>query len=157
MVASQSYRLRQRALPAMVVFFYRNLLSISSEEVSQVMEALIHCLSDQNVEVRDTAAKMLSGVIRCSQRQNISGLKVRAQTLSCKSQVYVDLAIQTRFMNTAKRTSLPSRSDPSYPDKLRKLHSGVLGLSALIESFPYSVEPWMPPLMEGMSYYSSNS
>lgn len=32
---------------------------------------------------------------------------------------------------------------------MRKLHSAVLGLCALIESFPYSVESWMPPLTEG--------
>lgn len=37
---------------------------------------------------------------------------------------------------------------------MRKLHSAILGLCALIESFPYSVEPWMPPLTEGQLYSS---
>jgi len=40
------------------------------------MDVLLDCLSDENVEVREMASKVLSGVIRCSQRQNIIPLKV---------------------------------------------------------------------------------
>lgn len=36
---------------------------------------------------------------------------------------------------------------------MRRLHSAILGLCALIESFPYSVEPWMPPLTEGWNSF----
>ncbi len=57
---------------------------------------------------------------------------------------------QDRFVNTLRRSKLPNRRDPTYADSLRSLHSAILGLCALIESFPYSVEPWMPPLTEGM-------
>ncbi len=57
---------------------------------------------------------------------------------------------QDRFVNTLRRIRLPNRRDPTYADSLRSLHSAILGLCALIESFPYSVEPWMPPLTEGM-------
>jgi proteasome activator subunit 4 len=60
-----------------VVFFYRNLLSISAEGVSRVMDVLLECLGDENVEVRQMASKVLSGVVRCSQRQSIVPLKVR--------------------------------------------------------------------------------
>lgn len=49
-----------------------------------------------------------------------------------------------------RRTKLPKRGDPNYQDALRSLHSAILGICALIESFPYSVEPWMPPLTEGL-------
>jgi hypothetical protein len=42
------------------------------------MEVLLVCLGDENVEVREMASKVLSGVIRCSQRQNIIPLKVSA-------------------------------------------------------------------------------
>ncbi|KAF9459432.1 hypothetical protein BDZ94DRAFT_1312356 [Collybia nuda] len=76
--SSKSWRIRLHALPALVVFFYRNLLSISQEGVLQVMEVLLVCLGDENVEVREMASKVLSGVIRCSQRQNIIPLKASA-------------------------------------------------------------------------------
>ena len=52
-------------------------------------------------------------------------------------------------MDMLRRTRLPNRRDPTYADSLRSLHSAILGLCALIESFPYSVEPWMPSLTEG--------
>jgi len=40
------------------------------------MDVLLDCLSDENVEVREMSSKTLSGVVRCSQRQNIIPLKV---------------------------------------------------------------------------------
>lgn len=64
------------ALPTLIVFFYRNLLSMSGDLVSRLMSVLLECLSDENIEVREMASKMLSGVVRCSQRQSIIPLKV---------------------------------------------------------------------------------
>ncbi|KAG6820769.1 hypothetical protein H0H93_012033 [Arthromyces matolae] len=73
--SSQSWRIRLNALPALVVFFYRNLLSISDEGAAQIMDVLLECLSDENVEVREMASRALAGVVRCSQRQSIMPLK----------------------------------------------------------------------------------
>ena len=56
---------------------------------------------------------------------------------------------QDRFVGLVRKARLPSRQDAGYAEKLRLLHSGILGLCALIESFPYSVEPWMPPVTDG--------
>lgn len=74
--SSTSWRIRLHALPALVVFFYRNLFSISPAGVSKVMDVLLDCLADENVEVREMASKVLSGIVRCSQRQSIVPLKV---------------------------------------------------------------------------------
>lgn len=57
--------------------------------------------------------------------------------------------VQNRFVALAKKTSLPPRRDPGYAEALRALHSAILGICALLESLPYSVEPWIPPLTEG--------
>ncbi len=73
---SQSWRIRLHALPALVVFFYRNLPSISQDGILKLMDVLLECLSDENVEVREMASKVFSGVVRCSQRQSIIPLKV---------------------------------------------------------------------------------
>lgn len=51
-------------------------------------------------------------------------------------------------MALARKTKLPARRDSTYAEALRTLHSAILGICALIESFPYSVEPWMPPLTD---------
>jgi proteasome activator subunit 4 len=71
----QSWRIRLHALPALVVFFYRNLITISPNMISQAMDVLLECLADENVEVREMASKALSGIVRCSQRQSIIPLK----------------------------------------------------------------------------------
>lgn len=97
------------------------------------MAVLLDCLSDDNIEVREMASKALSGIVRVSQRQSIIPLK-------------------NHFVSLAQRTKLPSQKGPAYADALRTMHSAILGLCALIESFPYSVEPWMPPLTDSTSF-----
>ncbi|KAF9073820.1 hypothetical protein BDP27DRAFT_1318212 [Rhodocollybia butyracea] len=135
--SSSSWRIRHHTLPALIVFFYRNLLYIPPEGVSKVMDVLLDCLADENVEVRETAYKVLSGVVRVSQRKSITSLK-------------------KRFVSLIKKTTLPSRKDPSYANSLRTLHSAILGCCALIESCPYTVEPWMPPLTELLAPHATD-
>ncbi|KAL0578024.1 Proteasome activator BLM10 [Marasmius crinis-equi] len=135
--SSESWRIRHHTLPAMIVFFYRNLLSIPPEGAAKVMDVLLECLADENVEVREMASKMLSGVVRCSQRQSIMPLK-------------------NKFVSTIRKTTIPARKDPGYAEALRKLHSAILGVCALIESFPYSVEKWMPPLTEVLALHATD-
>lgn len=68
-------------MPALVVFFYRNLLSVSPDMATKVMDVLLDCLADKNVEVREMASSSLSGIVRCSQRQQIVPLKVRMSSV----------------------------------------------------------------------------
>ncbi|KAF5377581.1 hypothetical protein D9615_005140 [Tricholomella constricta] len=110
--SSQSWRIRLHALPALVVFFYRNLLSISQDGVMQVMDVLLECLGDENVE--------------------------------------------NRFVSLTRKVTLPPRRDPTYTESLRALHSAILGLCALIESLPYSVEPWLPSLTEVLAPHATD-
>lgn len=73
---SPSWRVRLSVLPVLQVFYFRNLLNLPDGSVKRVLDVLLECIRDENVEVRETAAKTLSGVIRCSQRQRILPLKV---------------------------------------------------------------------------------
>ncbi|KAN0100847.1 hypothetical protein V8E55_000831, partial [Tylopilus felleus] len=134
---SKSWRIRLHTLPVLVMFFYRNLLMISPTGVSKVMDVLLECLGDENVEVREMSSKTLSGIVRCSQRQSIVPLK-------------------NRFISLARTIKLPPRSAPNYGESIRKLHSAILGLCALVESFPYSVESWMPPLTEVLARHATD-
>jgi proteasome activator subunit 4 len=52
---------------------------ISPTGVSNVMDVLLECLADENVEVREMSSKTLSGIVRCSQRQSIVPLKVSSE------------------------------------------------------------------------------
>lgn len=51
-------------------------MGISNASVSKIMDILLNCLSDDNVEVREMASSALSGIVRVSQRQSIIPLKV---------------------------------------------------------------------------------
>ncbi|KAG8905939.1 hypothetical protein FRB99_007944 [Tulasnella sp. 403] len=135
---SPSWRIRLSVLPVLQVFYFRNLLNLSEGSVDQVMSVLLQCIRDENVEVRETAAKTLSGVIRCSQRQCI-------------------LPLKNRFATLARRTKLPRRGDKeAFTIAIRTLHSAVLGLCALLDAYPYSVEPWAPEIIEILARYSSD-
>ncbi|KAI0322307.1 hypothetical protein OF83DRAFT_1161297 [Amylostereum chailletii] len=134
---SDSWRIRQYAMPPLIVFFYRNLLSIPDGAMTRIMDLLLDCLSDDNVEVREMAAKTLSSIVRVSQRQSI-------------------IPLRDRFMKLARNTKLPPRRDPGYTESMRTLHSAILGLCALIESFPYSVEEWMPSLTDVLALHATD-
>ncbi|EJD04282.1 uncharacterized protein FOMMEDRAFT_167503 [Fomitiporia mediterranea MF3/22] len=127
---SSSYKIKLTGLPLLALFYYRNLMSVSEACTTKIMDVIITCLADENIEVREVAKKLLSGLLRCTQRRQI-------------------LPLRNRFVAVVRGTKLPKRQDPGYGDALRTLHSAILGLCALIESFPYSIEPWMPPLTEG--------
>jgi proteasome activator subunit 4 len=88
MINIQSWRTRLHALPALMVFFYCNLIAVSPSGVSQVMDVLLECLADENVEVREKASKVLSGVVRCSQRQSIVPLKASSLGLVITAETY---------------------------------------------------------------------
>ncbi|KAG9009627.1 hypothetical protein FRB90_008255, partial [Tulasnella sp. 427] len=136
--SSPSWRIRLSVMPVLQVFYFRNLLNLPDNSVQRVMDVLLECLRDENVEVRETAAKTLSGVIRCSQRQSIPLLK-------------------DRFTRLARRTKLPKRSEKDqFATAIRTLHSAVLGLVALLDAYPYSVESWAPAIIETLARYSTD-
>ncbi|PAV21860.1 ARM repeat-containing [Pyrrhoderma noxium] len=135
--STSSRKIKITVLPILTIFYYRNILEISEELSSQLLEVVISCLADENVEVRSIAAKLLSGLLRCSQRRNI-------------------LPLRDRFVSAVGTTKLPKRQDPGYAQALRNLHAAILGVCALIESFPYSIESWMPPLTEVLAPHVSD-
>ncbi|KAA1468528.1 hypothetical protein DENSPDRAFT_833844 [Dentipellis sp. KUC8613] len=135
--SSAAWRIRLNALPTLIVFLYRNLLSIPDDIFSSIMDVLLKCLADDNVEVREMASKALSGVVRVSQRQSI-------------------VPLRDHFVALARKVKLPNRQDPTYAEKLRTLHSAIVGICALIESFPYSVEKWMPPLTDVLAVHTTD-
>lgn len=54
---------------------------------------------------------------------------------------------QNRFVRLVNATSLPARQSSEYSLSLRKLHAAILGICAIVDSFPYTVERWMPALL----------
>jgi proteasome activator subunit 4 len=42
---------------------------------------------------------------------------------------------------------LPDRRSPVYNAAIRQRHAAILGVCALVDSYPYTVERWMPELL----------
>ncbi|CEL52206.1 Proteasome activator complex subunit 4 OS=Xenopus laevis GN=psme4 PE=2 SV=1 [Rhizoctonia solani AG-1 IB] len=133
--SSPLWRVRLNALPILQVFYFRNLPSMTDTIITRIIGVLLECLKDDNVEVRQMAAKTLAGLLRCSKRDKI-------------------LELKNRFVRTVKRAKVPDRKDPGYSEAIRVLHSAILGLCSLIDVYPYSVEKWMPPLCEVLARHT---
>jgi proteasome activator subunit 4 len=72
--------------------------------------------------------RTLSGVLRLSPRRSV-------------------LTYRDRFVRLAKSSHIPPRQAPSYSMAIRARHAAILGICALVDSYPYTVEKWMPELL----------
>ncbi|THV06091.1 hypothetical protein K435DRAFT_44420 [Dendrothele bispora CBS 962.96] len=123
-----SWKVRLKALPLVQIFYFRQLPLISDAKIVYILEVLCKSLDDEVLEVSQMAATTLSGVIRLSPRSSV-------------------LTLKNRFVRLVKSTSIPDRKDPTYNKCIRRRHAAILGITALIQSFPYTVEKWMPELL----------
>ncbi|KAF9979719.1 hypothetical protein BGZ75_009303 [Mortierella antarctica] len=151
---STSWHVRSNVLPVVQIFFYTNLFSMDVEMMVKVMDAVSGMLLDPQIEVRQLAASTLSGIVRCSQRD-------ATQTLI---KHFKDLLRSTPLPARRKRdragpkdsSSSSSLLPEGYSEALVKRHAGVLGLSSLLEAFPYDIPKWMPEVMVFLSAYFSD-
>lgn len=125
---SPSWRVRLKVLPLVQVFYFRQFPVISDAKIIELVEVVCRCLDDEVVEVREMAATTLSGILRLSPRRSV-------------------LQLRDRFIRLLKNSSLPDRKSPAYNSALRQRHAAILGICALVDSFPYTVERWMPDLL----------
>jgi proteasome activator subunit 4 len=125
---SPSWKVRLKALPLVQVFYFRQVALISEVKIVEMLEVLCRCLDDEIVEVREMAATTLSGILRLSPRRSV-------------------MALKDRFVRLLKSSYIPDRQDPSYSKAIRQRHASILGICALVDSYPYTVEKWMPELL----------
>ncbi|CAG8434329.1 1354_t:CDS:10 [Diversispora eburnea] len=141
-----SWHVRVKALPVLQVFFFKHLFMLSEEKMIKVMDVVSGKLKDSQIEVRQLAAVTLSGLIRCSQRDAIASLKNQFTRL-------LDTKIPPRKRTgQAPRATLP----PGFQEAVLARHAGVLGLSCLIDAFPYEVPKWMPEVLVKLANYISD-
>lgn len=127
---SPSWRVRLKALPLLQVFYFRQvpLLLDNDNQINHMLEVLCQCLDDEVVEVREMAATTLTGILRLSPRRSV-------------------LSLKDRFVRLARNSHIPSKQSPGYNKAIRQRHAAILGICALVDSYPYTVEKWMPELL----------
>ncbi|KAM5538277.1 hypothetical protein V8D89_008164 [Ganoderma adspersum] len=124
-----SWKVRLKIIPLVQVFYFRQSFLIGDTKLVEMVEVVCRCLDDEVVEVREMAATTLSGILRLSPRRSV-------------------LALKDRFVRLIKNSKLPDdRKSPAYNTAIRQLHAAILGVCALIDSYPYTIERWMPELV----------
>ncbi|KAI0050704.1 hypothetical protein FA95DRAFT_1581074 [Auriscalpium vulgare] len=124
---SPSWKVRLQALPLVQVFYFRQVPLLSDAKITEILEVLCKCLDDDVVEVREMAATF---------------------NLSCgRGFICSRISPQDRFVRLLRRSPIPNRQSPTYTAAIRQRHAAILGICALVDSYPYTVERWMPDLL----------
>ena len=133
-----NWRSKVRILPILQVLCFRHLSLLSIETEVKLMDSIFNLLSHTQVEIRNSSAETLTGMIiitligliQCSQRNSINGLL-------------------TKFICIMKETSnsVKQHKNKSQNELFVKRHASILGLSSLILAFPYIVHSWMPQVL----------
>lgn len=150
-VASSATNWHQRLamLSYIQTFFFRQLFVMTSEQRLLFVISASNMLNDSQLEVRETAAETLSGMIRCSpvqeQAQLIKTLSTQFNTLLSTYKFPKPKRTKTGAI-ISSGTSTPSSE---YQQISLKRHAAVLGLGALVAAFPYKSPPpkWVPQIL----------
>lgn len=137
LTTSSSWHMRIRALPVLQIFFFKHLFVMSSTQLIRIMEVIGQMLLDSQIEVRQLASITLGGLVRCSQRDAIQSLLTQFTTK-------IEIRIPKR-----KRDKVTGKNvEPvGFAEAVLHKHAGVLGISCLINAFPYEVPEWMPVIL----------
>jgi len=92
--------------------------------------------------------RTLSGILRLSPRRSVLTLKVSLHLPHTLSRLRANF--QDRFVRLLKKSHIPDRNDVNYNKGIRQRHAAILGICALVESYPYTVEKWLPELLTGV-------
>jgi len=159
-VASSATNWHQRLamLSYIQTFFFRQLFVMTSEQRLLFVISASNMLNDSQLEVRETAAETLSGMIRCSPIQEQAQL---IKTLSTKFNTLLSTYKFPKPKRNRTGAIIPSgTATPSseYQQISLKRHAAVLGLGALVAAFPYKSPPpkWVPQILATLAVVASD-
>lgn len=128
---SNRYRIRGALLPFLQVLSFSMLFVAGDEALDLMLRIAVRLLSDNQLEVRDAAAKTLVPMIRDAPASVIEIIRDELVTNLNKRPV--------RPLNGMKQ-NLPT-------DVLCQRHGATLGLGSMIMANPYDVPHWMPSVL----------
>lgn len=144
---SVSWKAKMSILEFLQTFVFTNFMSICLHDkyVKQVEDMIVSLMSDETLQVRQKATKILCGLFH-SMFINKEG----------QQRLLKDFRSKIRRKMTKKANNGPGSKfkkekakDLAALDKaeLAAYHSGVLGLSALVEAYPYDVPEFVPEIL----------
>ncbi|KAK9369687.1 hypothetical protein V1509DRAFT_561786 [Lipomyces kononenkoae] len=163
---SNTWHQRLRVLAAVQVFYFRQLFLLSTKSRRVLFDCVSQLLSDPQLEVRDTAATTLSGMIRCSPAAFRNNTIKKLQNQFTK--MLHDNPMPGRPLRGGSSGQPSSSASPSgistpngnseYNAAIVLRHAAVLGLSALVQAFPYQSPPpkWIPGVLTTLANEAAN-
>ncbi|KAK9488678.1 hypothetical protein V1527DRAFT_401104 [Lipomyces starkeyi] len=163
---SNTWHQRLRVLAVVQVFYFRQLFLLSTKSRRVLFDCVSQLLSDPQLEVRDTAATTLSGMIRCSPVafRNSAITKLQKQFTKMLQDNQMPGRPPRGSSSAQPSTSVsPSgiatpNGNSEYNAAIMLRHAAVLGLSALVQAFPYQSPPpkWIPGVLTTLANKAAN-
>lgn len=141
-------------------FFFRQLFQMSAHQRQQFVMAAAETLEDPQLEVRETAAETLSGMIRCSPVTEQVALIKKLQH-QFKHVLAVNKVVRKPGVprNAEEKRLMSGTNTPNSESQMIsvKRHAAVLGLGALVTAFPYKSPPpkWIPQILTTLASVAS--
>jgi len=129
----EPWHARAAALVFLQYFWFRQVFLLGELEAQKVLSTVVSLLGDSKTEVRELAAKSLSGILRCIPHS--ASTELRAS--------FMGHAESLRH----ERRSRGSRPSLRQPEAIAARHAPVLGLEAFVLSSPYDVPQWLPDVL----------
>ncbi|KAI8324724.1 hypothetical protein GQ54DRAFT_45880 [Martensiomyces pterosporus] len=123
-----------KTLPLLCTLTFANRFSLSRDMRAHVMDVTASFLVHDQIEVRQTAAKSLTSLIKCASGNVIADLN------SLFSQKLAQRLPRIRY-------GKPPKNAAAYNRIVLARHAGVLGLSCLVLAFPYTIPEWLPDIL----------
>lgn len=135
---SGSWKARASVLGFLQVTVFLNMPSLLSNVtwVDQVMDVVENSLMDERVEVRSKAGQVLSGLLHCAFVD-----KPRHDSL---------LKLFYKKVGIGRGSSKTKKKKKTAEEVVSK-HSGILGLCAFVNAFPYDVPEFVPDILMVLS------
>ncbi|ORX73645.1 hypothetical protein DL89DRAFT_289388 [Linderina pennispora] len=121
-----------KTLPLICTLTFSNRFVLSREMRASLMDSTSSFLVHDQVEVRQTAAKSLTSLIKCASGNVI--LDINEQ-------------FSKKLAKRLPRNRRNLKNVPKYTQLVLTRHAGVLGLSCLVLAFPYTIPEWLPNVL----------
>jgi len=152
---SESYKTKMSVLEFLQVSVFTNFPALvhGAGHRPQVVDLVLSLLADPHITVRQKAAKILGGLLHSG---FLRGGAVEALLVTLRARVRPRMARRGRKFRraegtpTTSTTSTTTTTTEASADNLAH-HSGILGLCAFVEAFPYDVPPFLPPILMELS------
>lgn len=148
---SESYKTKMSVLEFLQIAIFTNFPSLAhgAGYRPRVTELVLSLLQDPHITVRQKSAKILGGLVHSG---FITGDAVDHLLANLRKRIRPRMARTGRKFRRENTTAAKGKTTDtsSNADNLTH-HSGILGLCAFVEAFPYDVPPFLPPILMELS------